>query len=80
MLTRAAAVQAMVVHHKPLPRALCPAPGLLLLCPCVKRALHPPLLHLALPRSSGLDQQIQTGMLARLPLMKPQRPSMQVCF
>ena len=48
------------------------------LFPCLERTLHLSSLHLALHLSLDLDQQMQTGMLAPLPLMKPQRPRMQV--
>ncbi len=49
------------------------------LFPCLERPLHLPVLQLALPRSLGLDQQVQTCMLAHLPLLRPQRFRTQVC-
>ena len=48
------------------------------LFPCLERTLHLPPLHLALHLFMRLDQQVQTGMLSPLPLLKPQRPRTQV--
>ncbi len=45
------------------------------LFPCLEKTFHLPSLH---PAILGLDQQMETGMQAHLPLMKPQRPRMQV--